>query len=338
MCVIVWWRWGAEDNISLRIRKGLPMVGRMTDINQKMAGNVKNTKPRTVTEKINAERGQVHELRAPLLQKISEYFQCTVMTFYTTHDHWQGSIEDSDAAMIHDVISSVGKNTKLLLIISSPGGDPHAAERIIKICREWSDASFETLVPDKAKSAATMICLGSDKIYMTQTSELGPIDVQVPWGNRLLPAHVVIKSYEELMNRCMEVPLEKRVEPFLHQLQAYNAAEIEGLRLTRDLSKEIAEKVLKSGMMKHSSAREIKSLMRQFLDPEELKSHGRPIFYTDIRKIDKNGKLKVECIPIDDPIASTIHEYHLRVTTHMAGNGLVKLCETCETSFSALVV
>lgn len=293
------------------------------------------SKQSTVTEKINIERAQGHELRVPLLQEISEYFQSTVISFYTSHTHWEGGISDNDATMINDVISSVGKNSRLLLIINSPGGDPHTAERIIKICKEWSETSFETLVPDKAKSAGTMICLGSDKIYMMPTSELGPIDVQIPWGNRLLPAHVVIKSYEELMERCMNTPPNKRVEPFLQQLQSYNAAQIEGLRLSRDLSKEIAEKVLKNGMLRSSSAREIKHLMRQFLDPEELKSHGRPIFFTDVKKIDKNEKLNVECIPIESPIAKTIHEYNLRVVSHMNANGLIKLCETRETSFTA---
>lgn len=290
--------------------------------------------PATVTEKINAERGQAHELRVPLLHEISERFQGTVISFYTSYSHWQGGITDHDATMLHDVISSVGKNSKILLIVNSPGGDPHTAERIIKICKEWADVSFETLVPDKAKSAATMICLGSDKIHMTQTSELGPIDVQVPWGDRLLPAHVVIKSYEELMSACTNTPHDKRVEPFLQQLQSYNAAQIEGLRLARDLAKEIAEKVLKSGMMKASSSREIKTLLRQFLDPEELKSHGRPIFYSDIKKIDKKGKLKVDCIPIEDPVFKVIHEYNLRVVNHMSANGLVKLCETRQTSFA----
>ena len=53
------------------------------------------------------------------------------------------------------------------------------AERIIRVCRAYSNNNFEVLVSKMAKSAATMICFGADKIHMSKTSELGLIDPQV---------------------------------------------------------------------------------------------------------------------------------------------------------------
>lgn len=291
-----------------------------------------------VTTIINEEISQGHGLRIPLLKDIGEHFQGTIVSFFATHAHWQGSLNDDDAKMLKDILVSIGETSNLLLVIDSPGGDPHAAERVIKICRERVSGQFITIVPDKAKSAATMICLGSDKIVMMPSSELGPIDVQVPWGDRLIPAHVVIKSYEELMTRCIETPLEKRVEPFLQQLQLYNAAQIEHLRLMRDLAKEIAKKVLKEGMLRNKSGKMLERILRQFLDPEELKSHGRPIFFSDIKKIDNKGSLNVECVSHDFPVYQKIHEYHQRARSHMAANNLVKLCESIHTTFASPVV
>lgn len=301
-----------------------------------MADSACTLKP--VTALINAEISQDHELRVPLLQEIGEHFQATVVSFFATHGHWQGSLNDSDATMLKDLLVSIGKTSNILLIIDSPGGDPHSAERIIKTCRECASDNFITLVPDKAKSAATMICLGSDKIIMTPESELGPIDVQIPWGDKLVPAHVVIKSYEELMEKCTNSPLDKRVEPFLHQLQAYNAAQVEHLRLVRDLAKEIAEKVLKDGMLKNFKGTIPKNILRHFLDPEVLKSHGRSIFYSDIKKIDTRESLSVECLTHDLPVFSKIHEYHRRAVSHMAANNLAKLCESVQTSFASPIV
>ena len=46
----------------------------------------------------------------------------------------------------------------LALIISSPGGDGLAAERIINVCRHYSETKeYWAVVPNKAKSTARMV-------------------------------------------------------------------------------------------------------------------------------------------------------------------------------------
>ena len=96
---------------------------------------------------------------------------------------------------------------ELVLMINSPGGDPLAAERIVNICRKHSAKDqYVAIVPKMAKSAATVICMGSREILMGETSELGPIDPQVVMsigaeGPRLFAAHEVIESYTELMGK-----------------------------------------------------------------------------------------------------------------------------------------
>jgi len=64
------------------------------------------------------------------------------------------------------------------LVLNSEGGDIHAAYTLIEILRMECD-QFEVLIPLWAKSAATLISLAADKIYMTPISELGPLDTQV---------------------------------------------------------------------------------------------------------------------------------------------------------------
>lgn len=68
----------------------------------------------------------------------------------------------------------------LIIMINSPGGDGLAAERIINVCRSYSGTGeYQVIVPGKAKSAATMVCFGASAIYMSPTSELGPVDPQI---------------------------------------------------------------------------------------------------------------------------------------------------------------
>lgn len=63
-------------------------------------------------------------------------------------------------------------------IINSPGGSPADAYRIIRTLRN----NFETvnvIVPFWAKSAATLLSLGANKIIMDEFGEFGPLDIQI---------------------------------------------------------------------------------------------------------------------------------------------------------------
>ncbi len=87
------------------------------------------------------------------------------------------------------------------LLLQSPGGDIDVAEKIVYLCRARS-GSFRVIVPDSAKSAATLIALASDEIVMCDTSELGPIDAQIeietPQGVVRRPAQSFLDGLEAI--------------------------------------------------------------------------------------------------------------------------------------------
>lgn len=66
----------------------------------------------------------------------------------------------------------------LEILVHSPGGHPDLAYRMMKFFRRRF-RKVNILVPLQAKSAATLICLGADKIFMGELADLGPIDVQI---------------------------------------------------------------------------------------------------------------------------------------------------------------
>src|SRR5260370_33334490 len=84
-----------------------------------------------------------------------------------------------DVLPFASVLKSVGQTEDLDLIIHSPGGDGHAAEKFLDLCRKTCTGALRVVVPLFAKSAATLMALGADEILMGETSELGPIDAQV---------------------------------------------------------------------------------------------------------------------------------------------------------------
>jgi len=280
------------------------------------------------------ESNQAHALRKTLLKTIGEKYNRHAISFFTSFSSTKGTISDPDTEILRDLLVGAGDlDKKILLIIDSPGGYPLAAERFIKICREFSDNDYWVMVPGKAKSAATMISLGASRLIMTPTSELGPVDIQVPWGDELVPAQVIIDAYDELMERGMELPENQRLEPILQQLQQFSAPNINQLRLTKDLSKDIAQKVLREGMFKEASDDELDELLRIFVNPGELKDHGRPIFFSDLKDIDKNERLEIDLISPSDELYSVIHEYYMRVIFYM-GSNFAKVLESEDSAFS----
>lgn len=283
-------------------------------------------------QKVLDEMGQAAPLRRPLLENISEQYDRNVVSYYASFGP-HGILGNQDAEVLLDIVSSFENDKKLILIINSPGGDPLAAERIIKICREFSDNDYWVFAPGMAKSAATMVSLGASKIFMTNTSELGPIDVQVPWENELVPAHIIISTYEELLEKGLHLPQNQRIEPILQQLQVFSSPQIERWRLARDLAKDIAQKVLREGAFRGVEEGELVRFLQKMIDPTEQKDHGRPIFYTDLLEIDTGRRLNIELISQSHSLWSPLHEYHIRVSLSM-NQRTAKVIETVKHSFT----
>jgi len=207
-------------------------------------------------EQIRDETTLGKKTRLPLLSKLKETLGRRVVSLFSSA-HPMGMILDDDADMITELLSVESEPKGISLIISSPGGLAIGAERIVHACREASNGDFEAIVPGQAKSAATIVCLGASKIHMTATAELGPIDPQINIGRgkedggSWVPAHVVIKSYTELMHAAETS--QGRIEPFMLQLERYDAREIADIKREIELSKKIAQGLLSTGMMKGKS-------------------------------------------------------------------------------------
>ncbi len=85
------------------------------------------------------------------------------------------------------VIEQTSKPTSeaVMMVLTTLGGDADAAYRIAKLlCRRYR--SFKVLVPSACKSAGTLLALGASELIMTDTGELGPLDVQIRKRDELL--------------------------------------------------------------------------------------------------------------------------------------------------------
>ena len=92
------------------------------------------------------------------------------------------SIEPDDKVGFSDLIEGL-EGEPLDILIRSTGGSAEVAEELVGMLR----ANFESIrfvLPDRAMSAATLMCLAGDSIVMDERSFLGPIDIR---NLKLLP-------------------------------------------------------------------------------------------------------------------------------------------------------
>ncbi len=285
-----------------------------------------------VFQKISTEQAQAHPTRQKLFADLEKLLERPVVSFFTSF-RFPVMIDDSDAAMLEGILQKMNLSEGFALVVSSPGGNGLAAERIINVCRSYSDTGeFWAIVPAKAKSAATMICFGASKILLGSTSELGPIDPQVTIqedeGLKRFSACNIVESYRDLFARAVK---EKgNLQPYLQQLSNYDEREIKELQTAIELSEDIAIRALKSGMMNGTSDANIKKNIEMFLTPKKKKAHGRPISAEEAMACGLN----IEQVDIKGKMWDIVYELYMRtdnfVSTHVA-----KCAETKDLSFAA---
>lgn len=292
-------------------------------------------KEKLIIEGIVEERLQGPGTRSHLYTEIKKKIGVPVVAHFTSFVY-PVTIEDNDADMLEGILQKCDLSEGFALFLNSPGGSGLAAERIINICRSYSGTgSYITIVPGKAKSAATMICLGSSKILMGNTSELGSIDPQIVIEEdkkvKWFSVYNIVKSYRELFGRAVK---EKgNLHPYLQQLANYDEREIAEFEAALSLSEDIAIKTLKAGMLSGLSQSKIKQKIKHFLTPEEVKVHGRPIYAQEA----KNCGLNVEIVNFRYKLWSLFYELYVRLNNYVSHDNVGKCIECDHYSFRALV-
>lgn len=285
---------------------------------------------RPTMHRIFNEQDQAHDTRKGHFVELERELGRPVVSFFTSF-RYPVSIEDSDADLLEGTLQGLDLSRGFALVVSSPGGNGLAAERIVNICRSYSGTGeYWAVVPGKAKSAATMMCLGASRILMDPTAELGPIDPQftmVKDGNsRRFSAVNVVESYDDLFARAVQET--GNLEPYMQQLANYDEREIKEMRAEIELSEDIAVRSLAAGMMKGTPEGEIKGRIGTFLTLERAKTHGRPIYAKEALQCGLN----VEVVDVRSALWEKINELHLR-TDYYVSTRVSKCVESRNHSF-----
>jgi hypothetical protein len=193
-------------------------------------------------------------------------------------------ITRDDAVGIVELLHNVKRNSNVDLLLHSGGGDIDAAEKMVSILRTTvGSGRFRIIVPDFAKSAGTLMALAADKIVMSDSSELGPIDPQFvqkdgsgngTWNSVLN----YLQAYEELCKKVQEDPTDQSKRIMLSKLDPSTVVQFEQIK-KRALS--LAEKHLQRGMKQTNFTK----IAGKLMDNTQWLSHGQVISREDAQQI-----------------------------------------------------
>lgn len=114
--------------------------------------------------------------KGDLIEKLEEKRQSKLICYITgDRQPFNTRIAGDVIPLLNKQLDKLEKCKKISLFLYTSGGDMLSPIRIVKLIRNHCD-EFEVIVPYKAHSAGTLICLGANKIIMGKLAELSPVD------------------------------------------------------------------------------------------------------------------------------------------------------------------
>jgi len=237
-------------------------------------------------------------------------------------------IHSADIAALDAILNTVSNAQELNVLIQSPGGDGSIIEKMVEMCRghlSYRDSKLRVIVPNIAKSAATVFSLGADKIIMGYSSDLGPIDPQVPivisGVAKYVSASAFVETRDLLMKQLAEaIKANEPTQGILTQIAGLNTVFTREMENAMNFSKQTAIRMLGKYMLKErikdAKARNKKAeeIAEKLLSKQLFPIHGHFIGGTTAKN---DLELEVDILDRDDDLWKLIWEYYIRAEIQM---------------------
>ncbi len=250
-----------------------------------------------------------------------------MMTYLFRFGHARTSMTSNDIPSFESILNSVSGADQINLLLHSPGGDATIVEKMVDMCRSHlsgEHCKFRVIVPNIAKSAATVLALGADKILMGYCSELGPIDPQVQIAVsgviQWVSALAFVESRDKLMKEIADATKKRRpTAGLLQQLAGLNIPFTDEMENWIGFAKKTAAALLEKYMLrsKFPQARirkkKANDIAEKLLSKQLFPVHGQFIDGATAQKLD----LEVELLDRNDKLWELIWEYYIRCEVQM---------------------
>jgi hypothetical protein len=217
-----------------------------------------------------------------LIKEIQTVTKRKLIVYVANFNHPLGGIHLTDIMPFEEILRTADPSDEIDLLLNSPGGEINAAEKIVAMLRARY-THLRVVVPNQAKSAATLIALASDQVVMGYLSELGPIDSQIVMMNpdgspgQTVPAQSVIDSIQLIKDKLKEAKTRgEPTEPYIVMSSRIDPVIWDLAIKAQSLSAQFAEKWLSRFMCK-GNPQLAKEIAAKFMDVKRFLSHGRMI-------------------------------------------------------------
>lgn len=117
--------------------------------------------------------------RKALYRRLEEMRGARVLAYVTSDRHNMASQIGSDViGLFAEHLDAIRGNDRVSLYLYTRGGDTLATWNLVNLIRQHA-GYLEVIVFMRALSGGTLICLGADRIVMSEQATLGPIDPSV---------------------------------------------------------------------------------------------------------------------------------------------------------------
>lgn len=249
--------------------------------------------------------------RRKIYEQIERERNTRVIAYVTSN---RQGLETQIGADVPDILlehlDQIGSVQKISLILYTLGGDTLAAWNRVNLIREFCK-EFEIIVPNKCRSAGTLMALGANNIIMTKQATLGPIDPSlnspmnpiIPNSNppTKLPVSVEsVKGYFAMLKKEVGVQTNKALsEAYLKLTETVNPLVLGDIYRRKNQIIMLAGQLLNMHSVTKSTAEKIISFLCS-----DSGSHDYTINRTEARNLG---------LPIESP---TDHLYQLLKSWH----------------------
>lgn len=199
------------------------------------------------------------------------------------------SLADKDG--FDEVTRNLPRGSEIDILLHSPGGSAEATELIVEILRSrFSHIRF--IIPNVAKSAATMLALSGNQLLLDERSELGPTDPQMILNQDgkfiVAPAQAIKDQFKTAQDEINGDP--QKLPAWIPILGWYGPSLLAQCDNHLALARELVSKWLEKYMFTDDKEAKQKAeqIAEYLADHNNFRSHSRRVGMTDLQALDAN--------------------------------------------------
>ncbi len=236
------------------------------------------------------------------------------------------SISLADKDSFDEVTRNLSQGQGIDILLHSPGGSAEATESIVELLRNrFSHIRF--IIPNVAKSAATMMAMSGEQLLLDDRSELGPTDPQMIFvqDGRVIvsPAQAIKDQFQTAQDEVNQDP--KKLPAWVPILSWYGPSLLAQCDNHLALAKELVSKWLQCYMFAGDSdaTKKAEAIADYLADHNKFHSHERRVGMADLQNLEANI-LDMSTVP---DLHEAIRDLYTAIMLTFMNTGAYKIVE-----------